>query len=224
SILRRFLRFCADKKYISKDIVESWKPKVKYISRPVIYLTWDELMRVYTIELDEKLAAVRDVFCFMCFTGLRYSDAITLSKASVGDNTIQLTTKKTSRILRIALNNYAKEILDKYQSVRGNIVFPRIANAVMNVHLKTIAKKAGLDSIITLSQYYGSKRVDEEYFKHELISTHCGRRTFVVNALALGISPHVVMKWTGHSDLSAMKPYIDIADETLMQEMSKFNR
>ena len=31
------------------------------------------------------------------------------------------------------------------------------------------------------------------------------------------------MKWTGHSDYSAMKPYIDIADQTKINAMEKFN-
>ncbi len=75
-----------------------------------------------------------------------------------------------------------------------------------------------------MSQYYGSDRSDEEYPKYELLSSHCGRRTFVVNALSMGIPPNVVMKWTGHSDISAMKPYIDIAEVTLNTEMDKFNR
>ena len=42
--------------------------------------------------------------------------------------------------------------------------------------------------------------------KWELVGTHSGRRTFIVNALSLGITPNVVMKWTGHSDYKAMKP------------------
>lgn len=33
----------------------------------------------------------------------------------------------------------------------------------------------------------------------------------------------VVMKWTGHSDYAAMKPYIDIADQTKINAMAKFN-
>jgi hypothetical protein len=31
------------------------------------------------------------------------------------------------------------------------------------------------------------------------------------------------MKWTGHSDYKAMKPYIDIADEIKANAMDKFN-
>ena len=56
----------------------------------------------------------------------------------------------------------------------------------------------------------------------------CLAHTLVVericNALALGIPPQVVMKWTGHSDYKAMKPYIDIADDIKANAMSKFNQ
>ena len=48
--------------------------------------------------------------------------------------------------------------------------------------------------------------------------------TFICNALSLGIPAQVVMKWTGHSDYKAMKPYIDIADEIKASAMDKFNQ
>jgi integrase len=67
------------------------------------------------------------------------------------------------------------------------------------------------------------ERVDETYQKWELLSTHAGRRTFVCNALMLGIAPDIVMKWTGHSNYKAMKPYIDISDKAKRQAMDLFN-
>ena len=45
----------------------------------------------------------------------------------------------------------------------------------------------------------------------------------VVNALSLGITPNIVMKWTGHSDYKAMKPYIDIVDSIKASSMTKFD-
>ena len=59
--------------------------------------------------------------------------------------------------------------------------------------------------------------------KWELDGTHTGRCTFIVNALSMGITPNVVMKWTGHSDYKAMKPYIDIVDSIKASEMTKLN-
>ena len=40
----------------------------------------------------------------------------------------------------------------------------------------------------------------------------------------LGISPQIVMKWTGHSDYAAMKPYIEIADNAKKDAMSLFDK
>ena len=48
------------------------------------------------------------------------------------------------------------------------------------------------------------------------------RRTFICFALSSGIPPQVVMKWTGHSDYKAMKPYIDIAEKTKANAMALF--
>jgi len=63
------------------------------------------------------------------------------------------------------------------------------------------------------------QRVEETYPKYELIGTHAGRRTFICFALSSGVPPQVVMKWTGHSDYKAMKPYIDIAEKTKADAM-----
>lgn len=38
------------------------------------------------------------------------------------------------------------------------------------------------------------------------------------------IASGIVMKWTGHSEYSAMKPYIDIADEIKAESMLKFDK
>lgn len=40
----------------------------------------------------------------------------------------------------------------------------------------------------------------------------------------LGIPPNVVMKWTGHKDYNAMKPYIAIADSVKKEMMARFNQ
>ena len=52
------------------------------------------------------------------------------------------------------------------------------------------------------------QRVEETYPKYALMETCAARRTFICFALSNGIPPQVVMKWTGHSDYKAMRPYI----------------
>ena len=45
----------------------------------------------------------------------------------------------------------------------------------------------------------------------------------MVECLRRGIAPAVVMKWTGHADFDAMRPYIEIVDSLKESEMQKFN-
>ncbi|NHQ68928.1 hypothetical protein HAV29_20350, partial [Elizabethkingia miricola] len=61
------------------------------------------------------------------------------------------------------------------------------------------------------------------HLKWQVLSTHAGRRTFVVNALRLKIPTVVIREWTGHKTEEAMRPYKKIVDELKSSEMSKFN-
>ena len=100
---------------------------------------------------------------------------------------------------------------------------PVISNQKMNEYLRELMEMAEIDEPIRKTYYKGNQKFDEVSPKYALMSSHAGRRTFICNALALGIPPQVVMKWTGHSDYAAMKPYIAIADQTKINAMAKFN-
>ena len=89
--------------------------------------------------------------------------------------------------------------------------------------IKELCKLAGINEEIRVTTYKGNVRTDKIQPKWELVGTHTGRRTFIVNALSLGITPNIVMKWTGHSDYKAMKPYIDIVDSIKASSMTKFD-
>lgn len=90
--------------------------------------------------------------------------------------------------------------------------------------LKELGELAEINEPVRETYYKGNERIDEVTPKYALLSTHAGRKTFICNALALGIPAPVVMKWTGHSDYKAMKPYIDIADDIRANAMNKFNQ
>jgi integrase len=195
----------------------------------VIFLTWAELtkLREYNIPDTKKyLDRVRDVFMFQCFTGLRYSDVFNLKRCDIKGNHIEVTTVKTADSLIIELNNRSKAILDKYKDVHfeHDKVLPVITNQKMNDYLKELAELAEINDPVRETYYKGNQRIDETMPKYALLGTHAGRRTFICNALSLGIPAQVVMKWTGHSDYKAMKPYIDIADEIKANAMDKFNQ
>ena len=192
-------------------------------------MTWEELTKLREFEIPpakQSLDRVRDVFLFQCFTGLRYSDVYNLRRSDIKEDHIEVTTIKTSDSLVIELNKHSKAILEKYQDVvfEHDKALPVITNQKMNEYLKELAELAGINEPIRQTYYKGNERIDEVTPKYALLGTHAGRRTFICNALALGIPPQVVMKWTGHSDYKAMKPYIDIADDIKASAMSRFNQ
>lgn len=228
-LLKWFLRWATNKGYNTERAFEAFTPKLKNTDKKVIFLDWDELMTVYNFPIPESkryLERVRDVFCFCCFTSLRYSDVANLKRSDIGGDYIQITTIKTADSITIELNDYSKAILEKYDGVEYpyNAALPVISNQRMNEYLKELGKLCGINTPITITYYKGNKRIDEVYKKYELLGTHAGRRTFICNALTMGIPPQVVMKWTGHSDYKAMKPYIDIADAAKADAMKLFNK
>lgn len=229
SFLKWFLRWALKKGVHQNNAYDSYKPKLKSTQKKIIFLTWEELNKLREFEIPaakQALDRVRDVFLFQCFTGLRYSDVFNLRRSDIKDDHIEVTTVKTSDSLIIELNNHSKAILDKYKDVafEDDKVLPVITNQKMNDYLKELAEMAGIDEPVRQTYYRGNERIDEVTPKYALLGTHAGRRTFICNALALGIPPQVVMKWTGHRDYKAMKPYIDIADDIKANAMSKFNQ
>ena len=229
SFLKWFLRWSFSQGMHRSNAYDTFKPKLKDTQKKIIFLTWEELTRLREFEIPpakQSLDRMRDVFLFQCFTGLRYSDVYNLKRSDIKEDHIEVTTIKTSDSLVIELNKHSKAILEKYQDVvfEHDQVLPVITNQKMNEYLKELAELADINEPIRQTYYKGNERIDEVTPKYALLGTHTGRRTFICNALALGIPPQVVMKWTGHSDYKAMKPYIDIADDIKANAMSKFNQ
>ena len=227
--VKTFLRWATEKGFCTTYDYMGFKPQLKTTEKKIIFLDWGELMSVYNYEFPDQqkhLERVRDVFCFCCFTSLRYSDVANLRRTDVLGDYITITTVKTADTLRIELNKYSRAILAKYAGERfpDNLALPVISNQKMNDYLKEVGKACGIDTPITVTYYKGNERIDEVFPKWQLLGTHAGRRTFICNALSLGISPQVVMKWTGHSDYKAMKPYIDIADAAKVEAMKLFDK
>ncbi len=231
AFVRWFLRWAANNGYYNGTAHNTFRPKMKGIngnSKEIIYLTQNEIKILETHQFlpsQSSLERVRDVFLFSCFTGLRYSDVAKLKRSDIKDGFIEVVTKKTNDGLRIELNKHSQVILDKYKDIQfpDDLALPVISNVKMNVYLKNLGQVCGIDAPTRIVYFQGNKRMEQVLPKWALLTTHCGRRTFVITALQLGIPSEVIMKWTGHSDFSAMKPYVKIVDELKARLMTKFD-
>lgn len=225
-MLKSFLRWVSRNGYVIQPGVLEFKPKLKVIPKAVTFLKYKELMHFFHYEYPkekEHLSKARDMFCFMAFTSLRYSDLAALKPVNLVDGYLDFCTEKTDDKLHIALNEHAMKIIEKYSWYKGDTIFPVPSNQKLNDYLKEAAKLAGLDREISQVYFKGNTRYEDTYKFWEQISCHDARRTFVCCSLALGIPASVVMSCTGHSDYESMKPYIEVADETQKMQMEKWN-
>lgn len=226
--IKTFLRWANQKKLHTNREYEDFNPTFKNTEQKVIFLTPTEFQEFKNFEIPTEykyLELTKDIFLFQCYTGLRYSDVVNLKKGDIKEGYIEITTMKTTDSLQIELNKSSRMILEKYKDFvsQNNKALPTINLKQTNKFLKELCRLVGINEPIRQTYYIGSQRIDEIKPKYEYISSHAGRRTFICNAIYLGIPPQVIMKWTGHKNYESMKPYIDIAEEVKQINMKKFD-
>lgn len=226
--LKWFLRWSFENNLHNNDCYKAFKPKIKISDKTIIFLTEDDKKKLLEYEIPESkeyLKRVRDILFFTCYSGLRYSDVFNLKRSDLKNTHFEITTIKTYDYLIIEFNKHSKAILKKYENIpyKNNKALPVISNQKMNDYLKELGELAEINELIKITYFIGNERKEGVFPKYELLSTHVGRRTFICTALSLNIPVQVIMKWTGHTDYKAMKPYIDIEDKTRQNAMSKFD-
>lgn len=207
--LGKIIKLALDNDWIKIDPMRKVKLKLEEVDRP--FLTEKELKTIMGKSFAiQRIAQVRDVFIFCCFTGLAFVDVKSLKKTDIilnpkGDEWIHKQRQKSKQWAHIPLLPVAKEIINKYSNhpecVRRNVLLPVLTNQKMNAYLKEVADLCGINKNLT---------------------THCARHTFATTVtLANNISMESVSKMLGHSSLTMTKKYARILDSTIGKEMNQ---
>ncbi|WP_028890801.1 site-specific integrase [Tenacibaculum sp. 47A_GOM-205m] len=184
--VKKIVQFGIDENYLEKNpfsLYKSTKHKIE-----LIYLTTEELKDLEEFNFTQvRLAQIRDLFVFCCYTGLAYQEMSSLRvehlvKGFDNDYWIEMYRQKTSSKIAIPLLPKAKLLLEKY----GNSL-PKISNQKFNSYLKEIADIVGIDKKLT---------------------HHVARKTFATTVLIYnGISMEVVSELLGHSRLQVTQEH-----------------
>jgi site-specific recombinase XerD len=221
-VLKLFMRYALKEKLHTSTDFEEFSVKRAKDRNDAIYLTSEELEAIEKLDLtnNDRLRKVRDMFVFQTYTGQRFSDIQNLKHSDIKEtkegmewHLWQIKGNKPIK-LEIPLFKTAIEILKQYQPTEERaFVFPEISNAKCNEYLKEVCKEAKVKGSITLVRYSGKERKEKTAEKHELISTHCARRTFVTLSLERGMKPETIMRITGHTDYRTMEKYLNISKQ-----------
>ncbi len=201
-----------------------------------IYLTLDELKRIYEVELTlqavqalhpaiselqvqkrvRTLELVRERFIIGAFTGLRVSDFGRLNDAYIGTDVIRIKTRKTGADVVIPMHPYIRAIID-----RGFDASIHVPDARMNALIKEVARIAGIDDEVVVTRNAGGRDVPHTFRKYELVCTHTARRSFATNAYKAGVPTIAIMKITGHTQESTFLRYIKVSAEENAEMLAK---
>lgn len=188
----------------------------KTISEPVepIYLTQEELNRIYELDLSDNkhLSDVRDVFLVGCYTAQRFSDYSVIKKSNIiekdGMKYIKLVQQKTGEICQIPVSPECETILKRY-----DYTLPKTFEQKVNEMIKLIGERAKITDLIHVEENRGGMKVKKDVRKCELIKTHCARRTGCSLMYLAGIPTIDIMKVSGHRTETEFLKYIRISKE-----------
>ena len=200
-----------------------------------VYLTEDELLKIYNLKFTEDLIKslddykdiraqnlsrkiealnhVRNRFLIGAYTALRVSDFNRLGEINLDNNFIRIKPAKGATIRKnddviIPIHWIIKEILEN-----GFDFTKTISDQKINKHIKEICQMAEINSLISSSRTEGGKLVETVKPKYELITTHTARRSGATNMFNAEIPSIRIMKITGHKTEKAFMKYIKISQE-----------
>ena len=225
TMIKWFLNWAVEKKYYFNPALRAMKPMVEVREntlKEVIYLNRDELFRLFDLGgISRREERVRDIFCFICFTGIRYAILKKVKKQDVRDDNLYL--PNNARQESMPLNQYAIEILNKYTNLffRGETLFPAFSELTVNKYLQRLAEKAGLSRYIPAENR--SEPGGSENPQYHKLSIGIARNTFIMNGLLLGVSEESLVRIAGGSSSYMLKRYKSQLEKKDRLQMNKFN-
>ena len=211
-------KFIANIKAICNDAIlneietSPFLSKIKGVpttAQDVIYLTLDDIDKIRNTTLDKNyLINVRKWILIGCNTGQRGSDLlkITISNFTKDDkdrDAIRLTQKKGGTEVLIIASSDIKKML--------KTGLPHeISQQKLNKYIKEICKIANINTpTIGNKLNKETKRKETQTLpKHEFITSHTFRRTFVTNAYGI-LDNEIIRSVTGHSNDKIMEIYLN---------------
>lgn len=155
------------------------------------FLTEKQLHALERLSLTGKDETARDAFLLACYTGLRFSDIVTLRQDHISaDGWLTKEIVKTGFTVEIPtgelFNGKATELIAKYDGDVGNLTRMVPCNAGTNRRLKDMFLRVGADTKLTF---------------------HCSRHTFATLLGRRGADITTIQKLLGHQKATTTEIY-----------------
>lgn len=187
------------------------------------YLTPKELDAIFNLQLEEgsMLSKVRDIFLIGCYCGQRISDYGNIQENNIdtlpsGTKVFRIKQKKTDTDVVIPFLSKNIEII----LARWDNKLPKVSDVLVNRHIKTLARMAGITEPFLVKEIVGDEIVERWEEKCELITSHCARRSCVTNLYMQNILDLVELRSiSGHKTESSFYTYLCLSEDEQAQKI-----
>ena len=226
--LKAFMKWAAKRGYTENTALDrvSWARR----EPDVIALSVAEQAALEALPLagGSRLDKARAWFLLACYTGLRYSDLVSIQPQHLRPATdkmpahLRITAKKTRAVVNVPLSARALSIVSRLLAGElATLKSQPITNPVLNRFLKELGQLAGIDSPVEVIRYRGGVADVTTCPKYEKLTVHTARRTFVTLNLGKGMSAEFVMKLTGHTSYKSFQRYVNLTNQRVAEEFAK---
>jgi len=228
-VLKWFLNWATTRGYNKSLLYREFQ--LEWISKPRLnqsdlVLDWEELTRIWQFEpLSPQFTEVKDIFCFMCFSGLKLSRIYQLKSSNVYPCYINLQGNGKFQSYNLPLNERAYGIISRYIDKEGpdGNCFPYYRHPDFNRYLKQVAKDAGINRFVNVSFYSGTEKGSRQVPKYEVLSSKVAINTFLFNGLKLGISAEVLSFLTERKTFASVDRIRPVLENAAYDDIKKFD-
>jgi len=206
--LKKIINDSVRNEWLLRNPFDGFKCSLKKVDRDILSMEEINLMQEKEFRIP-RLAQVRDLFVFSCYTGLAYVDVMKLTPLNLaigidGESWLMTHRQKTEESVKIPLLPEAIEIIQKYKKhpdvIHSGGILPRMSNQKLNSYLKEIADLCGINKNLTF---------------------HLARHTFATTiTLANGVPMETVSKLLGHSSIKTTQIYAKVIEKKVSEDMS----
>lgn len=173
----------------------------KQVERPYLTLQECDNIKALLPALPKELQAVGYYYLFMCYTGLRYTDATThfnYDTHVINEERIVMQTEKADTVVNLLLHDRLRDVLAfiKHHHLK-------MPNKTFNIHLKIIGSMANIRTPL---------------------SAHVGRHTFGATLADLDVPIEVAQKLLGHRDRKSTEIYYHLKNTKMDEAMKRFDK
>ena len=182
------------------------------------FLTQDELKHLKEYNpADQYEAFAKDIFLFSYYCrGINFIDLLKLEKSSVIGRNISYFREKTGVAVKFKLNEFAENIIKKYQSSPNSVFIFNIlqTNTPTKVYLKNKAQKY---LTVYINKYL--KNIMKALKINKNITYYCARHSFATALKFENVSIEIIREALGHKDINSTMSYLNSLPDSKLDKI-----